>query len=213
MIIYMITNQINNKKYIGQTTQPFEERKRQYIHETKYRKDCVRPIISAMRKYGIENFSFHILEGEIETQEELDNLEIQYIQKYKTQIEEGKGYNLKYGGFGGKHAESTKKKIGNAQRGEKNHMFGRIGAENPSSIKTIELTTGIIYDSATIAAQYYNLNISHICAVCRGERGSTGGLVFRYLDNNNLPIKPNKNTKIKSSEIRNKIKKEFEYLL
>ncbi len=115
MIIYMITNKINNKKYIGQTTQSFSERKRGYYEEFKHRKDCVRPMISAMRKYGIENFDFEILVDEIHSQEELDNLEIQYIQNHKTQIEEGNGYNLKFGGSGGKHAESTKRKIGEAQ--------------------------------------------------------------------------------------------------
>lgn len=34
--------------------------------------------------------------------------------------------------LGKKHKESTKKKIGNAQRGELNHMYGKVGLEHPN---------------------------------------------------------------------------------
>ncbi|MCF0126859.1 MAG: GIY-YIG nuclease family protein [Clostridia bacterium] len=212
MLIYKITNKINNKNYIGQTTRSLEDRKKDYVKEVRFSK-ADRPIIRAMRKYGIENFEFEILKDNVETQDELDILEIQYIKKYNTQVDVGDGYNLKYGGQGGKHAEETKRKIGEAQLGEKNHMYGKTGALNPSSIKVIELTTGERFDSAMLAASNFNVNFSHVCAVCRGERGSTGGYVFRYLDKQDNPIKPEKTANIKFRKVKDNIKKEFEHLL
>ncbi len=57
MLIYLIKNDINNKVYIGQTTLSLKERIHNYRREYKYNKRH-RPILDAMRKYGIEHFSF-----------------------------------------------------------------------------------------------------------------------------------------------------------
>lgn len=190
MIIYKITNNINSKIYIGQTTQTFENRKSNYFNEYKWSKKP-RPIILAMRKYGIENFTFEILEDNITSKIELDRKERYYvIEVYHSMIEEGHGYNVERGGNGkGKHSDITKRKISEAQKGQLNHMFGKTGELNKTSKKIIELTTNKTYGSASEAARILNLSFSHVCAVARGERGSTGGYVFRYLDENNSPLK------------------------
>ncbi len=211
MIIYKITNTINNKVYIGQSIKTLKERIADYRKEYLYRKGYERPIIRAMRKYGFEYFKFETLVNDIKSQEEMDELEIQKILEFNSLIDHN-GYNLKKGGQGGKHHESTKKKIGEAQKGELNHMYGRIGELNPTSKATVELTTGIIYESACLAAEATGTNISHVCAVCRGERGSTGDFVFRYIENG-IPVKPNKTTMIKSKEIRNRILDQYKDLL
>lgn len=55
MLIYKITNTINNKIYIGQTTQTLKDRWRDY----KYSGGKIamrRPIIRAIHKYGFNNF-------------------------------------------------------------------------------------------------------------------------------------------------------------
>ena len=79
MLIYKITNTINNKIYIGQTTQTLSGRIHNYKSEVKFYKGNPRPIILAMRKYGFENFCFEIVEDNIQTKEELDEREIYYI--------------------------------------------------------------------------------------------------------------------------------------
>lgn len=212
ILIYLITNKINNKKYIGQTIKTLDERIVDYYREYQYRTDCERPIIRAMRKYGFDNFIFEIVEDNIKTQEELDSKEIYYIELYQTQVSHGIGYNLKFGGFGGKHAEETKIKIGEAQKGELNHMYGRTGVLNPKSKSVLELTTGQQYESANLASIKNNISFSHICACARGERGSTGGLVFRYIENGK-PIRPNNPAKIKSKTTKDKVLPQYKYLL
>lgn len=84
-------------------------------------------------------------------------------------------------------------------------MYGKTGSLNATSKKILELTTGNIYRSACEAAKALNLCFSHVCAVARGERGSTGGYVFRYIDENNNPIKPQNTANIKSIKTKNRI--------
>ena len=60
--IYKITNDINGKIYIGKTLNSLEHRFNE--HKRASRKKCCenRPLYSAMRKYGVENFSITLIE-------------------------------------------------------------------------------------------------------------------------------------------------------
>ena len=89
-----------------------------------------------MRKYGFNNFKFEIIEDNIQSQEELDNKERHYIMEVYHSLVEEKGYNVECGdNRKGKHTPTTRKKIGDAQRGELNHMFGKTGSLNKTSKK------------------------------------------------------------------------------
>jgi group I intron endonuclease len=213
MLIYKITNKINSKVYIGQTTKTLRERKNLYYNEYKWSKNP-RVIIQAMRKYSFENFDFEIVEDNIQSKELLDERERYYILEVYHSLVKDSGYNVEQGGNGkGKHTEETKKKISDAQKGQLNHMYGKTGSLNVTSKKVIDLTTGKFYGSACEAAKELNLSFSHVCAVARGERGSTGSKVFRYVDESNTPIKPNKTCAIKSKKIIQTILPEFLYLI
>lgn len=212
MLIYKITNNINNKIYIGQTSQTFEKRIKQYKDDVRSRPES-RPIIMAIKKYGFDNFSFEIIEDNIPDRETLDNKEKYYIKIFQSLVSQH-GYNVELGGNGpGKHSEETKRKIGEAQKGSLNHMYGKKGFDNFSSKAVIEITTNKIFGSASVAAEKLGVNFSHVCAVARGDRGSTGGYVFRYLDENNNPIRPERPAHIKFMKVRDSVLDEYKYLL
>ena len=85
MIIYIITNLINNKQYVGKTTKSLKLR---------WRRHCSRKhtaISKAIIKYGKENFKIEVLEYTTSL-EELNNLEIEWINKKNTLSPNG--YNL-----------------------------------------------------------------------------------------------------------------------
>lgn len=183
-IIYLIRNNVNSRVYVGQTIQKLEGRIRNYRSEVNYT-DSRRPIIRAMRKYGMENFTFEVLfEGEV-TPQELTDLEEEYIIEYRSVVLEN-GYNLKRAAEHGGHGEDTKRKIGEAQVGKLNHMYGRVGKHNPTSIPVIELTTGKKFQSIREATNFFGASHSHAASVARGERGSTSGRVFRHLEDGEI---------------------------
>lgn len=92
-VIYKITNLVNNKVYIGLTTETIERRWKNHIR-------CVgrvkRYLYYAMEKYGIENFSIE----EIDKSDNftiLGELERKYIKEYNS-TDKKYGYNITYGG-------------------------------------------------------------------------------------------------------------------
>lgn len=91
-LIYKITNKINNKSYIGQTTQTLEKRWKKHLSQLNDNTYFHR----AIKKYGINNFSKTILEDNI-SNEKLNEREIYWIAKEGTYIDNG-GYNLTIGG-------------------------------------------------------------------------------------------------------------------
>ena len=97
MLIYKITNLINNKCYIGQTIKTAEERwKEHQAHAFGFHpNDQNKTLYKAIRKYGLENFTFEVLQDNIETFEQLDKAEIYWIDYYNSFV---KGYNETFGG-------------------------------------------------------------------------------------------------------------------
>jgi len=95
--IYKITNNINNKCYIGKTSninRRFSDHKRLAFSINKDHKEYEKTLYRAFRKYGLENFSFEILE---ETDSPNDR-ESYWINFYDSIIN---GYNEGLGGLGG----------------------------------------------------------------------------------------------------------------
>ena len=94
--IYKITNQINGKCYIGQSV---NIEKRWYQHRRRSMMMGITESDSyfhrAIRKYGLENFSFEILEEC--PKEQLNEKEQFYVAKYHSN-QENFGYNLTEGG-------------------------------------------------------------------------------------------------------------------
>lgn len=96
--IYKITNKVNGKSYIGQSVNIHKrwtsEKNNAFnpnAHEYNY------PISRAFRKYGVENFSFEIIE-QCSIGDDLDAKERHWIDIYDTYFH---GYNQTFGGDGG----------------------------------------------------------------------------------------------------------------
>ncbi len=145
--IYKITNNINGKSYIGLST---NIKKRWKKHKQKnyieYFKD--KPLYRAFNKYGIDNFTFEVLEEC--SIEELSKKEIYYIDKYDSF---GKnGYNATLGGDGAhgyKWSEELKQKssktwkqkfIDNPELKKQRSISGKVSAKRfEKSVKIKEL--------------------------------------------------------------------------
>ena len=93
--IYVITNNINNKQYVGKTNYSIEKRFEEHKRDSRRRRCEKRPLYAAMNKYGIQNFSIALLE-ECSVDIVADR-EIYWIDKLNTLHN---GYNATYGGDG-----------------------------------------------------------------------------------------------------------------
>lgn len=201
MFIYKITNNINNKVYVGQTARTFEGRMAEHQRHSRTAID------KAIKKYGIENFTIEVID-QADSINELNKLEIKWISHYDSMT--SKGYNQCIGGentLGYNHREESKKKMSEAKKkvylGENNPFFGKTHSDNQKAKwskarkgrdmskvteasfektrrKVINLDTEEIFNSIQDAADEYNLKHTHISRVCRGGRKTTGGYRWAY---------------------------------
>ncbi len=204
--IYKIENKINGMVYIGQTNKENPiKRFKEHIRDSRKEKLKHRPLYKDFNKYGIENFSFEILE---ET-EFSDDREIYFIKLYNSTIN---GYNISLGGKGRKTINHSEKEIidfyiDNPCIKDCANFFGictdsvssilrRNNIEikdtsyilkNKYSLKVvmIDKITGDeirIFDSASEAEKMVGngKRCGHISDVCKGKRKSAFGYLWKY---------------------------------
>ena len=93
--IYQITNDINDKIYIGKTLSSLEKRFQEHCKDSAKPSKEKRPLYDAMRKYGIEHFTISLI-GEYPVSE-LSDKEIFWIAEKNSYHN---GYNATRGGEG-----------------------------------------------------------------------------------------------------------------
>ena len=105
--------------YIGQA-KDFEYRKQRHLYtmnnERKDNRNYYMHIHKVMRKYGVDNFSWNIIEDNVSL-EDIDMLEQLYIDMFDTY---NLGYNSTHGGnssYGYKHNEETRKRMSELKKG------------------------------------------------------------------------------------------------
>lgn len=91
--IYLITNTINNKKYVGQTSRSIQERWKEHCRSAVYHKE--KALYRAFLKYGINNFTIQEIEN---CDNEILSTREQYWIKYYDSY--NNGYNMTMGGEG-----------------------------------------------------------------------------------------------------------------
>ena len=189
MIIYKITNMVNGKQYIGQTTRSLQQRWREHCST---RSGCTY-LHNAIEKYGKENFRVEQIDVALD-QEELNYKEQQYIKCYNTIVPYG--YNLDSGGGNGKQMSNVIcYKISQNHHdvsGENNPMYGKKRPE--VGLKNI-LTKGKAVNQYTVdgvfiaqyptireASRQTGIDDAWISGVCRNKYGykTAGGYIWKY---------------------------------
>jgi group I intron endonuclease len=114
-VIYLITNLVNGKQYVGQTLLKPPMKRWERGHIIKAGAGTKGPLYSAIRKYGKKSFSFEVI-WYVDCQISLDLSERLFVNLFKTRYPFG--YNLREGGRGGGHSEITKQRLREAMTPE-----------------------------------------------------------------------------------------------
>ena len=203
--IYKITNLVNNKVYVGQTSESIQQRWKEHLYEANYDKNRKynSALHCAIRKYGPDNFNVSILE-EVDNSL-LNNREMYWIEQYNSFK---LGYNMTLGGEGtrtldydkiielwdsgfgitdisktvecsGVQAREILKGYSNYSKKKSNKRGARIFAKTVMQYDV----NGVLfatYPSATEASAATGVSISNILAVCRAEQKTAGGYQWRF---------------------------------
>lgn len=120
--LYMHTNKINNKRYIGITKQ--EPERRWGVDGSNYKESP--HLNAAIAKYGWDNFEHTIMTGGL-TKRDACMLEKYYIAHYNTQ-DRRFGYNVYEGGMAPSMPQESRDKIAQKLKGNQ-HCLGRVTSE------------------------------------------------------------------------------------
>ncbi len=120
MLIYIITNLLNNKQYVGQTTQSIEKRWQRHCWKCTSKNSM--PICKAIFKYSKENFKIEVLTY-CTSLIELNEKELFYTNELNSWSPNG--YNLRAGDGKGSMSQETKDKISKANTGSKRSIETR----------------------------------------------------------------------------------------
>lgn len=111
MFIYKFTHLESNRSYIGQTIQDPNRRRLEHITHSKYT-DKTYHFHNALKKYGIDAFSFEVIATATNI-EELNILEESCIQKFDS-IKNG--FNIRNGGGNKTHSAESIERMRESQR-------------------------------------------------------------------------------------------------
>lgn len=202
-IVYLVTNKINGKRYIGATCQLLCQRRGSHFHAA-LKRNSQTYFHRSIRKYGRENFVFEFVAKFASLKEALAH-EVNLIKEVNPE------YNLTNGGDGSvgwKAPRELVERLAQARRGKpgpwsgkgqppalregarkwrqskegieswkKNSRLGPIAGRKP----IICLNDGRSFESVTAASKYYGIDVGFITSVCkRGRHKTAKGFVFRY---------------------------------
>lgn len=128
MIVYIATNKLNGKQYVGKTTRTLEARR--LSHEYEAASGSNSAIHRAIRKWGNDNFEWRVIE-ECSSEEQLNRAEIEHIGLFDTY---SLGYNMTRGGegqLGWNPQEETRKMWSVQRRGTNQYARGYVHPNNP----------------------------------------------------------------------------------
>jgi len=183
------------REYIGQTTYD-DFQVRLNGHKSEVRNGRRRHLYNAIRKYGWDQFDVEILHEfskEGDWKERIDQLETDEIARRNTLAPNG--YNYETGGNKNKVLhEETKALMSEVRSGENHPMFGKHHSEETREmLQTVNRkpvqqwskdgSTFIkTFESIFEASQEIGVDGRHITKVCQGDRKTTGGFHWKFVD-------------------------------
>lgn len=163
-VIYMYTNKVNGKKYVGQT---WHEARRRGEHDTSSRSITEGfTFQKALKKYGYDVFDYNILHSHVYDQKTLDDLEVKEIREQGARTPNG--YNETDGGRGGRLSPDSIAKLSKSLR-------DKLG----KPVRCIE--TGEEFSCIVEAADKYDLHAGSLGRCCRGYVSICGGRHWEYI--------------------------------
>lgn len=192
--VYKITNLINKKVYIGSSSVARGYNTRWEEHQAAARlaknPSYNYPLQKAIRKYGIENFSYEIIVDHITSQEEREIIERQCIEKFNSLTNTGYGYN-----------QTLETQCALCDKEIKANLIKKVS--KPCCLVDKNNNIVQIFSSVHEAAKFAKCENgpSNITRICNGESHSINGLIFRWLDNENNIIVPISKTREKRKPI------------
>lgn len=200
--IYKITNDVNQKVYIGKTERSIEERFKEHCKDYLRRSFEKRPLYAAMKKYGTEHFHVELVE-ETDNPEEREQYWIKFYGSYRD------GYNATMGGDSKKYIDydeivrvyqevqnvSKTAKITGHDRKWISQVLKAMNVKILSSAEVTKTQQGkpvakldpktdeiIAIYSSVQDAEKENGNTRHISQVCNGKRKTCNGYKWKYLE-------------------------------
>lgn len=202
--IYVITNNINGKQYVGKSNHNIEKRFKEHIRDSQKKRCEKRPLYIAMNKYGARHFHVSLLEEC--SSEDSANREIYWINKLNTYGHNG--YNATKGGDSKKYYDY--KEIANKYKElhneRKTALFFKCSdstvriackqynipivldySERSKAVAKIDKNTNqiiCVYSSmkeASLDNSNTDKNQSSIARVCSGERKTALGYKWSFI--------------------------------
>jgi group I intron endonuclease len=208
--IYIITNNFDNKVYVGQTWKSIIHRFKKHVNGKSRSK-----IHNAIKCHGKENFQINYLKL-CETQEEADYWENWYINYYNA-IE--LGYNLKEGGSYGRWSQELKDKVKNLENSgrfkkgklpsEAGFKFGQIPHNRKLNAEQIYQILKLYVEedfSSNDLSKMYNISKPTILKLLNNESYLEIANPFYHQFSKAIKIKLNAGSKVLTIELADEIR-------
>lgn len=146
-VVYIIGNDVNGKRYVGQTRRGILMRWKEHVKDANG--GSVLPFHAALRKHGLAHFRFEdlvVLDESVQSSDLLEAVEIFFIKHLDTTTHKN-GYNVTEGGEGAPVPTEIRAKISASLSGANHPCFGKhlsastcskIGAFHRGKVVSVE---------------------------------------------------------------------------
>ncbi len=182
--VYVHTNKINGKKYVGITSANVHERWQNGKHYKRHSR-----FYADILMHGWNNFEHDVLFSDL-SKDEAELKEKELIEIWDL-TDSSKGYNVYKGGLSfEKHSPKTRERLSIKNSGENNPFYAKkhseetklLMAQNRPKRAVLCVETGITYVSTREAQRLTGADHGDISKCCNGKKKTCGGFHWRFSD-------------------------------